>query len=52
LIRKYLPKSKDLSINSQEHLDANANEINGWPKKASGYVLAFYRELLINNQQT
>jgi len=54
LVRQYLPKGMDLSIYSQEPLDAIADEINGRPKKGLGVrspPLAVYRELLINNPQ-
>ena len=53
LVRQYLPKGTDLSIYSQEQLDAIADEINGRPRKGLGVrsPLAVYRELLINNPQ-
>ena len=53
LVRQYLPKGTDLSIYSQEQLDAIADEINNRPRKGLGIrsPLAVYRELLINNPQ-
>ncbi|MGP1682831.1 MAG: IS30 family transposase, partial [Giesbergeria sp.] len=50
---QYLPKGTDLSIYSQEQLDASADEINNRPRKGLGVrsPLAVYRELLINNPQ-
>ena len=53
LVRQYLPKGTDLSIYSQEQLDAIADEINGRPRKGLGVrsPLTVYRELLINNPQ-
>ena len=53
LVRQYLPKGTDLSIYSQEQLDAIADEINDRPKKGLGVrsPLAVYRELLNNNPQ-
>jgi len=53
LVRQYLPKGTDLSIYSQEQLDAIADEINNRPRKDLGVrsPLAVYRELLINNPQ-
>ena len=53
LVRQYLPKGTDLSIYSQEQLDAIADEINNRPRKGLGVrsPLAVYRELLINNPQ-
>jgi IS30 family transposase len=53
LVRQYLPKGTDLSIYSQEQLDAIVDEINGRPRKGLGVrsPLAVYRELLINNPQ-
>ena len=51
LVRQYLPKGTDLSIYSQEQLDAIADEINNRPRKGLGVrsPLAVYRELLINS---
>lgn len=53
LVRQYLSKGTNLSIYSQEQLDAIADEINGRPRKGLGVrlPLAVYRELLINNPQ-
>ena len=53
LVRQYLQKGADLSIYSQEQLDAIADEINGRPRKGLGVrsPLAVCRELLINNPQ-
>ncbi len=53
LVRQYLPKGTDLSIYSQQQLDAIADEINNRPRKGLGVrsPLAVYRELLINNPQ-
>ena len=53
MVRKYLPKGTDLSIYSQEQLDAIADEINDRPRKGLGVrsPLAVFRELLINNPQ-
>ena len=53
LVRQYLPKGTDLSIYSEEQLDAIADEINNRPRKGLGVrsPLAVYRELLINNPQ-
>ena len=36
LVRQYLPKGTELSIYSQEQLDAIADEINNRPKKGPG----------------
>lgn len=51
LMRQYLPKGTDLSDDSQEQLDAIADEINSRPRKGLGVrsPLAVYRELLINS---
>jgi IS30 family transposase len=51
LVRQYLPKGADLSIYSQEQLDAIADEINNRPRKGLGVrsPLAVYRQLLINS---
>ncbi len=53
LVRQYLPKGTDLSIYSQEQLDAIADEINHRPRKGLGVrsPLAVYRELLVNSPQ-
>jgi len=53
LVRQYLPKATDLSIYSQEQLDAIADEINERTRIALGVrsPLAVYRELLINSPQ-
>jgi IS30 family transposase len=53
LVRQYLPKGTDLSIYSQEQLDAIADEINGRPRKGLGVrsPLVVYRELLLNATQ-
>ena len=53
LVRQYLPKGTDLSIYSQEQLDAIADEINNRPRKGLGVrsPLAVYRELLLNSPQ-
>jgi transposase, IS30 family len=53
LVRQYLPKGTDLSVYSQQQLDAIADEINDRQEKGWGVrsPLAVYRELLINNPQ-
>lgn len=53
LVRQYLPKGTDLSVYSQEQLDAIADEINNRPRKGLGVrsPLAVYRELLLNSPQ-
>ena len=53
LVRQYLPKGTDLSVHSQEQLDAIADKINCRPRKGLGLrsPLAVYRELLINSAQ-
>ena len=53
LVRQYLPKGTDLSIYSQEQLEAIADEINNRPRKGLGVrsPLAVYRELLVNSPQ-
>jgi hypothetical protein len=50
---KYLPKGTDLSVYSQEELDAIADEINNRPRKGLGIrsPLSVYRELLLNSPQ-
>jgi IS30 family transposase len=37
LVRQFLPKGTDLSVYSQEELDAIADEINNLPRKGLGY---------------
>jgi IS30 family transposase len=51
LVRQYLPKGTDLSVYSQEQLDAIADQINNRPRKGLGVrsPLAVYRELLLNS---
>ena len=51
LVLQYLPKGTDLSVYSQEQLDAIADEINNRPRKGLGVrsPLAVYRDLLINH---
>ena len=53
LVRQYLPKGTDLSVYSQQQLDAIADEINNRPRKGLGVrsPLAVYRELLMNHPQ-
>ena len=53
LVSQYLPKDTDLSVYSQEHLDATADQINDRPSKGLGVLspLAVYLEQIINRQQ-
>lgn len=53
LLRQYMPKGTDLSVYSQEELDAIADEINFRPRIGLGLrcPLAVYRELLLNASQ-
>jgi len=53
LVRQYLLKGTDLSIYSQEQLDAKADETNERQRNRLGVrsSLTVYRKLLINRQQ-
>jgi IS30 family transposase len=53
LLRQYLPKGTDLSVFSQEELDAIAFKLNARPRKIHGFRSPFevYAELLKNTQQ-
>jgi len=53
LLRQYLPKGSDLSIYSQEELDAIALSLNTRPRKTLGWKtpLAVYTEHMIRLQQ-
>jgi len=53
LVRQYLPKGTDLSIHSQEQIDAIADQVNNRPRNGLGVrsPLAVYRELLLNSPQ-
>lgn len=53
LVRQYLPKGTDLSVYSQEDLDAIADEIYNRPRKGLGVQspLSVYRKLLANSHK-
>lgn len=53
LLRQYLPKGSDLSVYSQEDLDAIAYRLNSRPRKIHGFRSPFevYAELLKKAQQ-
>ena len=54
LLRQYLPKGTDLSVYSQEELDAIADSMNNRPRATHGFntPLAVFSHLLAIAQQT